>query len=318
MDKWLTRPRVNIWFVLLRLGFVWFFLLLVMSSCIAVPVPWFPKNPYPPEQIEFLDAKDVSRVEVVEMLGPPWANLDGKTFVYLASKNSAFIVVAVYGGGGGEQPINRDYFLVIDFNEGGIVSGYETYSDSLRHNFCFENGICLESRTFNIPLAPTELDEQAKLFEPVDDKCVVYVYRDTDGVGMSENAYADIRSPRGRYKFRRLATSVEHGYSRFEFAPSKFLRMQAETHPPPVSGDEHGPFDNNPAGEKKPLSNLVITCLAGEINYLRMYIPERNDSPIQFHPVEAEVAKVTISKAKLLLDRREFSTEELKTGSLVQ
>ena len=302
----------------LRLGFLVMPLSLVMSSCVAVPVPWFPKNPYTSEQIEFLEAEDVSRVEVVSKLGTPWANLDEKTFVYLANKNSAFIIVAVYGGGGGDQPINRDYFLVIDFNEAGFVSGFETYSDSLRHNFCFENGICLQSKTFNIPLAPTELDEQAKKFEAVDDKCVVYVFRDTDGVGMSENAYTDIRSPHGDFKFRRLATSVEHGYSRFEFAPDKFLRMQAETQPPPLSGDEHGPFDNDPAGEKKPPSNLVFTCLAGEVYYLRIYVPERNDRPIQFDPVEAELAKAKIKEAKLLLDRREFSNKELETGKLVQ
>jgi hypothetical protein len=305
-------------YALSRLGFVWLLPLMVISSCIPVAIPWFPKNPYPPEQIEFLDAEDVSRVEVVSKLGPPWANLDGETFVYLASKNSAYVGLATLGGGSLDQPINRDYFLVIDFNEVGIVSGYETYSDSLRHNFCFENGICLESRTFNIPLAPTELDEQAKLFEVVDNKCVVYVYRDTVGVGMSSSAYSDIQSPRGTYKSRRLATSVEHGYSRFEFTPAKFLRMQTETHPPPASGDDIGLFDNDPGGEKKPPSKLVFTCLAGEIYYFRIYVPERYNRPIEFHPVEAEVAKAKISKAKLLLDRREFSNEELKTGNLVQ
>ena len=135
---------------------------------------------------------------------------------------------------------------------------------------------------------------------------------------MSENAYTDIRSPRGRYKSRRLATSVEHGYSRIEFTPAKYVRLQAETQPLPASGDEHGPFDNDPAGEKKPPANLVFTCLSGAIYYLRIYVPERNDRPIEFHPVEAEVAKAIISKANLLLDRREFSTEELKTGNLVQ
>ena len=302
---------------LVRLCFVWVLPLVVMSSCIAVPVPWFPENPYPPELIEFLEAENVSRAEVVSKFGSPWANLGSKTFVYIASKNSAFIVV-IFLKGGVDQPINRDYFLVIDFDEEGMVSGFETYTDSLRHDFCFQNNICLESKTYNIPLAPADLDEKAKQFEAVENKCVVYVYRDTDGEGLSENAYTDIRSPRGAYRSRRLVTSVEHGYSRIEFAPSKFLRMQAQTQPPPSSGDEHGLFDNDPGGEKKPPTNLVLTCLSGEIYYLRIYVPERNDRPIQFHPVEAEVAKAKIRKAKLLLERREFSTEELKSGNLVQ
>jgi hypothetical protein len=302
----------------LRLSFVWVLPLLALSSCVVIPIPWFPENPYSSEQTEFLDSENVNRAEVVSKLGLPWANLGQNVFVYVASKNSAFVLVGSYGGGGIDQPINRDYFLIIDFNEEGFVSGYETYADSLRHNYCFENGICLVSKTFNIPLAPTKLDEQAKQFEAISNKCVVYIYRDNVGEGMSENGYTDIRSPGGTYKFRRLATSVEHGYNRIEFTPSKFLRLQSQTQPPMVSGDKHGPFDNNPSGEKKPPSNLVLTCLAGEIHYLRIYVPERNDRPIQFHPVEAEVARAKIIKANLLLDRWQFSTEELITGNLVQ
>lgn len=289
----------------------------ILSSCIAVPVPWFPRNPYPPEQIRFLE-DSVHRTEVVSRLGAPWANLDTRTFVYIADQDSGYILWGVYGGSGGAVPINRDYFLVIDFDEHGLVRHYETWADSLRHQHCFDNGVCLERRTFNIPLAPPREDAEAKRFEPEPGRCVVYVFRDPDGTGLSENTYADIRFQDTWSRFRRIATSVEHGFSRLVFTPSKFIQLEVSVKAQSLADRQHGPFDNEPPGEKKIPVSKHFSCADGQLRFLRIYVPEKNRASIAFHEVDPDVAQKKMSEMRLLLERRHFLEEELKSGTLQQ
>lgn len=289
-----------------------------LTSCIAIPIPWFPRNPHAEEVISFLDDENTSRVEVFRELGQPWANLDSRSLVYLADKRSAYILWGAYGGSGGEIPINRDYFLVIDFDDSGMVKHYETYSDSLRHHHCFNNGICLKSRSFNIPLAPPELDQEARRLVADNSNCLVFLFRDEEGEGLAENGYLDILFHRGeRYRaFRRIATSVEHGFSRLEFKPGSPLELELSMHPPDPD-NQHGPFDNTPQGEiKKPIRRHV-DCKAGQMKFFRIYVPEKNNRSIHFHTVDAQTFRQKITGADLLLERRLFLQQEIETGVLV-
>lgn len=284
-------------------------LVLLLSGC--VPIPWFPDDPYSDEDISFLSTNDLHRSDVVRRFGQPWANLDVDTFVYIASKKSAYVLVYNAGAAG----VNRDYFLVADFDDKGLVSRLERYSDSLRHNHCFNNGICLKSKTFNIPLAPINLDAKAKQFIPEPERCVVYIYRDREGIGMAENGYANIsyRNPNS-HSFRRLATSVEYGYSRFEFTPSEVKELQIEMQPPKYGGQDDL-SDNDPDGEWKEPVRYSLTCVSGSLNFFRLYVPEKNDRGIEFHPIEPTVAKQKIQGMNLLLERKQFTTEELQEGN---
>ena len=292
-----------------------FFLGLLPFLFSCVPIPWFPKDPYSDEMKSFLSEREVERTEVVQQLGQPWANLDVNTFVYIASKKSAYFLY--YGGG--TPGINKDYFLVVDFDEQGFVSEFETFSDSLRHNHCFENGVCLEASTFNIPLAPDALDAKAKMFIPDPEKCVVYIYRDRAGIGMAENGYANIsfRNVSFSHKFRRVATSVEYGYSKLEFTPTDLLRLKIEMEPPKHFGQDYL-SDNDPGGEDKEPVTQKFACHAGTLNFFRLYVPEKNDLGIEFHPVESEIAKQKIQGMKMLLERRQFLEEELRNGKFIQ
>lgn len=251
-------------------------------------------------------------------MGAPWANLDMRTFVYIADRDSGYILWGGYGGSGAAIPINRDYFLVIDFDENGLVQRHEAWADSLRHKHCFENKVCLDRKTFNIPHAPPELDADAKRFDAVPGRCVVYVYRDSDGTGLSENTYADIRFQDTWSHLRRIATSVEHGYSRLVFTPSKFIQLEVSVKAHSIADKEHGPFDNEPPGEKKIPVSKHFACADGEVHYLRIYVPERNRTSIAFHEVQASVAQKKMSEMKLLLDRRHFLDGELSSGILQQ
>lgn len=288
--------------------------LMAVSSCIAIPFPWFPNDPYATDIVQFLDEEAVDRERVVATLGMPWANLGSDVFLYLADKASGYVLIVV-GYSGGFAPINRDYFLAVNFDERGEVSGYETHVDSLRHDFCFESGICLAHKTFNIPLAPTDLDEEAKRFESISGKCVVYIYRDDVGEGLAENSYVDISISVDDGSFRRLATSVEHGYSRFVFTPAKQLELKFNL-PPHSEVNQAGWFDNDPATEQRTPERRSIPCEAGSVSYFRLYVPEKNSMPIEFEAVEAGAGQEKISKLKLLLERRLFLASELNSGEI--
>jgi hypothetical protein len=288
---------------------------LLLASCIAVPIPWFPKNPHAEEIIGFLDEEAVDREEVVARLGQPWANLGLRSFVYLADKRSAYVLVAAYGGSGGEIPINRDYFLVIDFDTDGEVVNYETYADSLRHDYCFQNQVCLERETFNVPVAPPAFDLEAKKFEAVADKCVIYVYRDHEGRGLSENSYVNISVGIDGNPMRRLATSVEHGFHRFEFPPTMRLEIRFSL-PEYPDVNEEGWFDNDPATERRTSKTTLLPCAAGEVAFYRLYVPEKNSRPMEFDGVHPVIAEAKISRMKLLLERRLLLTSELESGIL--
>lgn len=294
---------------------IWSSVGLILASCIAVPIPWFPSNPHAEEIIGFLDEETVNRKEVVARLGQPWANLGLQSFVYLADKRSAYVLVAVYGGSGGELPINRDYFLVIDFDMDGEVVHYETYADSLRHEHCFQNQICLHRATFNVPVAPPRFDLEAKRFEAVDDKCAIYIYRDDEGQGLSENSYINISVGINGSALRRLATSVEYGFHRFEFAPTERLELMFEL-PSFTEVNQEGWFDNDPATERREPKSVLLPCAAGEVSYYRLYVPEKNSRPIEFDGVQPTIAQAGISRMQLLLERRLLLTSELETGIL--
>lgn len=288
-------------------------LLLPVSGC--VPIPWFPEDPYSDDMKSLLSDHQVERREVVQKFGQPWANLDVKTFVYIAPRKSAYVLFYEGGAAG----INRDYFLVVDFDEQGFVSEFETFSDSLRHNHCFENGVCLEASTFNIPLAPYALDAEAKMFLPDPEKCVVYIYRDKEGIGLAENGYANIsyRNVSLSHKFRRVATSVEYGYSKLEFTPTDALRIKIEMEPPKY-GDLDDLSDNDPDREWKEPVTQKIACHADNLIFFRLYVPEKNDRGIEFHTVESAVARQKIQGMKLLLERWQFLEEELRNGKFIQ
>lgn len=288
---------------------------LLPPICGCVPIPWFPEDPYSDDMKSFLSNHQVERSEVVQKFGQPWANLDVKTFVYVASKKSAYVLF--YGGE--VAGINRDYFLVVDFDEQGFVSEFEIFSDSLRHDHCFENGVCLEANTFNIPLAPYPLDAEAKMFVPDPEKCVVYIYRDKEGIGLAENGYANIsyQNISLSHKFRRVATSVEYGYSKLEFTPTDALRLKIDMEPPKHGGQDDL-SDNDPDGEWKEAVTQKFACHADSLNFFRLYVPERNDRGIEFHSVESEVARQKIQGMKLLLERRKFLEEELRNGKFIQ
>ncbi len=168
--------------------------LVALSACVAVPYPWFPEDPQAKRLEQLASQEIVTRDEVLRTFGRPWAVVEDDHFVYITDKPSSRIIVGLIGGDGAEGPMTwRDFILVFDFDDDGVMTQFDTYRDTGDHTYCFANGICFEPLSKNTPLAPRKLDARAKEFQPTPGLCTAYLYRDDVTQGRSYKGYVDIK-----------------------------------------------------------------------------------------------------------------------------
>lgn len=77
-----------------------------------------------------------TKEDVFLSLGEPdWVSLDETSFTYRWTKVRAILIVpgSPYAGGGTGGTFDRDYGLVIDFDNNGVVSAYEFWKGSLEY-----------------------------------------------------------------------------------------------------------------------------------------------------------------------------------------
>ena len=109
------------------LGFFLFSVMLLMESCIMVPVPTkedrvLAGKPVTDAQLSFLTPKVTTMEEVVERLGNPniiWE--DARVFVYKWDMRQGILFWAVMWTPGGMEDIPKHYLLLIRFDEQGRV-----------------------------------------------------------------------------------------------------------------------------------------------------------------------------------------------------
>ena len=125
----------------------------LLVSCIpfAIPLPWFPKDPYK-NGLQALEHKNsVHRDDIIYDFGMPWAAINDSNFIYIRDKPSSFIIfgVAVYGGGGSADAgpmTHRDYTVSFYFDGEGNMKSFQTYADTGKHDFCFNNDVFVIGR----------------------------------------------------------------------------------------------------------------------------------------------------------------------------
>ena len=172
-----TKSAINI--------LICFAILLALGGCI---IPAFPRDPHR-EADGILESDEATRDELIELIGPPDFILDDSSYVWIASKTDAYLLLGYNLGG----PLGEVHFvLAVDFGPTGVVAHYETHSKSGQDEFCLSNGICFTPTTHNVPLAPSSLDMRAKRFESDPVACVLYVYRDGEGIFSPSEDYAHI------------------------------------------------------------------------------------------------------------------------------
>jgi hypothetical protein len=280
-----------------------------LSACIgAVPIPWFPDDPHE-QKIRTLERYQLDVENVVKRLGPPWAVLDDSSYVYISSATGSKLLW-FYGWGvpytnetGGDAGLvsmtDRDYILMINFDDSGVVSNYEIYKDSFSHNHCFDNEICFKPSSLNTPLAPGPQDELAKRFDPVEGQCVFYLFRDSEGPGNSSSDYVDISINISGSNIAEgsFGASVEGGYFRWVVPPRDRYRVFARYHVPadyPFVTSAHAKYRNR--------DTLDFSCDPGEIKYIRLYVANSLEDGTEFDMAEANFAQTKIKDLNLLLN----------------
>ncbi len=266
-----------------------------LTSCVIIPIPRFPDDPFEEKRDEILEAGNVTHNEVLEKLGPPYAVLGDDAWLYIGAKTGMHVVVG-HLSGGGMANANRFFYLMVDFDDQGTVVDLELHNNLEESNYCFRNGICLRKKTDHWPLAPRELDQAAKQFEKVDGMCTVYFSRHRS----TTKGYFNVNI-RGRL----AGISVEHGYSRWVIEPGTYIRLHIDFTPFP------NPLIYIPdtAAFRQVYSDkIAFDCPPGEIRYVHFTDPAKG-GPDQLMMIDEAEARVQIKKLGLLLDK--FDPEKL-------
>jgi len=285
---------------------------MVLLGCIAVavPVPWFPEDPYQDLLDHFAGQKSLAREEILDSFGEPWVAIGNKTFVYISDKPSSKVLwawgVASPGGASvGESGIgdmtHRDFVLVFDFDEDGLMVQLDSYKDSGDHEHCFVNGICFEAQSENTPLAPPMFDSESKEFRPTPGLCTVYLYRDDITHGKTYWGYVDIKlgELRGRQSHAvSAAASVGEGFFRWQVLPGRKYQLIAN-----FEDVNSFPFTVHTGHEERAETRLDFICGEGRIIYFRLAIPKRETRKPELHMMETIAAQTQIKQRHLLMGR---------------
>ena len=280
------------------------FLSLILASCVVIPLPWFPTDPHE-EPLAALAGKDaVTREEILQAWGDPWASAGEYNLIYVADKNSSYVVVATYGGtGSGWGPMTqRDYFVSFFFDESGVMKRVDTYADTGKHNHCFVSGVCFSRKTRNVPLMPEAKDKEAKQFKASPDKCSVYVYRKPFSDGISYKEYVDIqlaiKVEGDFYPATSFGASVPEGFFRWELKAGYTYKLTAD-----FRAVSDYPFVTHYAQPNRASSSTEFQCSSEKLIYAALTVPSSKRKAVNWSYPEPETAKESISHSRMLAGR---------------
>lgn len=279
--------------------------LLVLAGCVpfAIPIPWAPSDPFADIKKEF-EKGELSLADILLYMGEPWAAIGDRTFVYVNSKPSSIVLYGVAGYGGESAAdaapmTTKDFVLIIDFDDQGVARNYETYADSLLHEHCFENGVCLARGTLNALLLPPHFDQSSKLFESKQNECSVYFFRDKpeSDVG-SENDYVGILvRRRGADWPLKSAVSVESGYSHWILPAQTEYVIETDFLSP-----RYYPFDTKTRTSNRQNLRKNFKCESGELLFVRFALPSSKRIPTVLEFVSENVGREKVSELRRLMD----------------
>lgn len=137
-----------------------------------------------------------TRTDVLAALGDPrFRYLDDRLFAYADWQYKGLLIVGVAPGAGAVGPIGKNYYLIVEFDDDGMVlavdrvtprlaSALERFAhdpsgDTSDDKRCTTSGYCLPDadtlKNYVPLLAAPRQDAEAKRFIPDSDKCILYV-----------------------------------------------------------------------------------------------------------------------------------------------
>jgi hypothetical protein len=277
---------------------------LLLGGCIVLPIPLFPTDPHK-EPLAALAEKDaVTREEILQAWGDPWASAGEYNLIYVADKNSSYVVVATYGGtGSGWGPMTqRDYFVSFFFDESGVMKRVDTYADTGKHDHCFVSGVCFSKKTRNVPLMPKAKDNEAKQFKTSPDKCSVYVYRQPFSNGISYKEYVDlqvaIKVDGDFYPATSFGASVPEGFFRWELEAGYTYNLTAD-----FKAVSDYPFVTHYAQPDRASSSTEFQCRPGKLIYISLTVPRSKKKALIWDYPAPNAAKESITHSRMLAGR---------------
>lgn len=141
-------------------------LLISLSACIAVPIQLPDEEPFKDEKLAFIEIGKTTKEEIATAMSDfPMEKDEGEVRVKLTPKKFRggdwwlyaqtreelqwFIAVGGYGGGDAGTTPDKDYrFLLIKFDNKGIVAGYELLSSE--GYGCNRYGVCAREPFFHV------------------------------------------------------------------------------------------------------------------------------------------------------------------------
>jgi len=282
---------------------------LLIAGCIpiAIPLPWFPEDPFK-DGLEALEHQGaVHRDDIIFNWGKPWAAIDDSNLIYIREKPSSMIIVGFVGyggtGSGDAGPMtHRDYVVSFNFDEKGMLKRFETYADTGNHNYCFENEVCFSEQTRNVPLSPEWMDKQAKQFHAATEECTLYLFRQPYQDGASYKEYVDIQLkhiPKYGLKYPfSIGSSVPGGYFRWQLQSGHSYLLTAD-----FNVINSYPFTTHFNHKKRSATSIDVSCERGSIIYLGLVIPKKKKLPVELFVANPQSAQDSILQLKLLAGR---------------
>jgi len=152
-------------------------LLAALSACIALPLESGGEEPFSDKRLAFIEVGKSTKEDIEEAMYSPKQYLDGDIWLYAQTRREAkWWIISFAPSGVGEATTGGvDYrFLVIRFDDSGVVSGYEA-SSSNSLDGCNRSGVCRAGSAYML-VAPEDKNRAVKQIDIAADRCGVYVY----------------------------------------------------------------------------------------------------------------------------------------------
>jgi len=128
--------------------------------------------------LTFLEIGKSSKEDIAAAMPEPMQFLDGSTWLYARTRKEAnWLVVGIKLDGDAWETTTGSFdlrYLVIRFDDSGVVAGYETSSSG--GSGCNRSGVCSIRGSDHMLVAPEEEDQMVKRVDLPPDRCAVYVY----------------------------------------------------------------------------------------------------------------------------------------------
>jgi len=166
-------------------------LLICLSACIVIPVERGDEELFKDERLTFIEIGKSTKEEIDTAMSDfamgkdegearvkltPIKFRDGDWWLYTQTRKETKWLIAAIGPGGAAADTfgDADYrFLLIKFDNNGVVAGYELSSSE--GSGCNRYGVCVRWARFML-LAPEDEDRVVKQFDIPADRCGIYVY----------------------------------------------------------------------------------------------------------------------------------------------